>query len=172
MRMLRVSTPRECAKQRRRDAIVSFEARKKALESKLDGRQKKAALLCVQREFAPEDERMGFEDIAKEVGVSRQTLYEWRTQKRPFIDYVNLLADDFLASERAFVYRQLMKTIGGAQPSIKGIDLYFRRHGLITERQIVETKDASAVAGSNEDIAKDIEELDELLSEDDSNGNG
>lgn len=139
--------------------------RKAALEAKLDGRQIKAALLCVEREFAPEDGRRGFDEIAEEVGVSRQSLYKWRTQNRAFIDYVNYLADDFLASERAFVYRQLMKTIGGAQPSIKGIDLYFKRHGLITQNIAVETKDATE-ARSNEELAAEIEELDELLAVD------
>lgn len=140
--------------------------RKAALEAKLDGRQIKAALMCVEREFAAEEERKSFDDIAEEVGVSRQSLYKWRTQNRAFIDYVNYVADDFLASERAFVYRQLMKSIGGAQPSIKGIDLFFRRFGLITQQVAVETKDAGA-AKSNEELAAEIEELDELLAETD-----
>lgn len=141
------------------------EARKKALESRLEGRQIRAALLCVEREFAAEEDRRSFDDIADEVGVSRVALWKWRTQNRNFIDYTNYLADDFLAAERAFVYKQLMKTIGGAQPSVKGIDLYFKRHGLITERQIVETKDAAG-SRSNDDISKDLEELDDILSDD------
>ena len=140
--------------------------RKAALEAKLDGRQIRAALMCVEREFAAEDERKGFDEIADEVGVSRQSLYKWRTQNRAFIDYVNYLADDFLASERAFVYRQLMKSISGGQPSIKAIDLFFRRFGLITQQVAVETKD-SGVAKSNEELAAEIEELDELLAETD-----
>lgn len=140
--------------------------RKAALEAKLDGRQIRAALMCVEREFAAEEDRKSFDEIADEVGVSRQSLYKWRTQNRAFIDYVNYLADDFLASERAFVYRQLMKTIGGAQPSIKGIDLFFRRFGLITQQVAVETKDSGA-AKSNEELAAEIEELDELLADTD-----
>lgn len=138
--------------------------RKAALEARLDGRQIKAALLCVEREFAAEEDRRGFDEIADEVGVSRQSLYKWRTQNRAFIEYVNYIADDFLASERAFVYRQLMKTISGAQPSIKGIDLYFKRHGLITQNIAVETKDVGA-ARTNEELAAELEELDELLEE-------
>jgi hypothetical protein len=141
------------------------DSRKKSLEAKLDARQIKAALLCVQREFSEEKDRMTFDEIADEVGVTRNSLYEWRTQKRAFIDYVNYLSDDFLAGYRAMVYRQLMKAIDGPQPSIKAIDLYFRRHGLITERQIVETKDVTAAVGSNEDIAKDIADLDDLLTD-------
>lgn len=141
------------------------EAKRKQLEARLEGRQKKAALLCVERDFATEEERRTFDSIAEEVGVSRNSLYEWRTQNKAFIDYVNYLADDFLASERAFVYRQLMKTISGPQPSVKGIDLYFKRHGLITERQLVEQVGAGG-GGTNEDIAKDIAELDDILTQD------
>lgn len=140
--------------------------KKAALEARLDGRQMKAALLCVEREFAGEEDRRTFDEIAAEVGVSRNTLYEWRTQNRAFIEYSNYVADEFLSSHRAFVYRQLMKTIAGAQPSVKGIDLYFKRHGLITQQVAVETKDAGA-ARSNDELAQEIEELDELLAEDD-----
>lgn len=138
--------------------------RKAALEARLDGRQIRAALLCVEREFAADDERKSLDDIAEEAGVSRQSLYKWRTQNRAFIDYVNYLADDFLSSERAFVYRQLIKTISGEQPSIKGIDLFFRRHGLITQNVSVETKESGAER-SNEELAAELKELDELLAD-------
>lgn len=138
--------------------------KKAALEARLDGRQIKAALLCVEREFAAEEDRKSFDEIAEEIGVSRQSLFKWRTQNRAFIDYSNLLADDFLSADRAFVYRQLMKTIAGSQPSVKGIDLYFKRHGLITQQVAVETKDAGATR-TNDELAQDLEELDELLAE-------
>jgi transposase-like protein len=138
--------------------------RKVALEAKLDGRQIKAALLCVEREFAAEEDRAGFEEIAQEIGVTRKTLHQWRTQKRAFIDYVNYLADDFLAADRAKVYRQLMRSIDGSQPSIKAIDLYFRRFGLITNNLTVETKDAGS-ARSNDELAAELTELDELLAD-------
>ncbi|WP_314588022.1 phBC6A51 family helix-turn-helix protein [Paenibacillus terrigena] len=138
--------------------------KQKALESKLDGRQRKAALLCVERDFATEEERRTFDSIAEEIGITRKTLHQWRTQNKTFIEYVNLLADDFLAADRAFVYRQLMKTISGPQPSVKGIDLYFKRHGLITQHTVVETVDGAG-GSSTDDITKDIAELDELLAE-------
>lgn len=138
--------------------------KKAALEARLEGRQIRAALLCVEREFAPEEERKSFDEIAEEIGVSRMTMYRWRTGNRAFIDYVNHIADDFLASERALVYRQLMKTITGPQPSVKGIDLYFKRHGLITQQVAVESKDATSTR-SNEEITQELEELDELLAD-------
>lgn len=141
-------------------------AKKRALEAKLDGRQKVAALACVEREFAETENRPGFDDIADEVGVSRKTLWQWRTQNKAFIEYVNLLADDFLESKRTLVYRQLMRLIEGPQPSVKGIDLYLRRHGLLTERSVVETKEAGGSRDSA-DIASELAELDDLLAAED-----
>ncbi len=146
-------------------------AKRKQLESKLDGRQKLAALAVVEREFAPEDERKGFEEIAAEAGVSRNTLYEWRTQKKEFIDYVNYISDDFLTSKRPIVYKRLMQLIDGSQPSVKAIDLFMRREGLITAQVAVETKDTSA-ARTNDELAAEIKELDALLAESESDGVG
>ncbi|MNC74161.1 hypothetical protein D3C75_1254690 [compost metagenome] len=57
-----------------------------------------------------------------------------------------------------------MRAIDGSQPSIKAIDLFFRRFGLITQQVAVETKDAGA-ARSNDELAAEIDELDGLLAE-------
>jgi hypothetical protein len=73
-----------------------------------------------------------------------------------------MLADDMLATHRAEVYAQLMKSIRGSQPSIKAIDLYLRRFGLLTERQVVENAN-DGNNRSNEDLAKELAELDALL---------
>jgi hypothetical protein len=137
-------------------------SRKKQLEAKLSIKQREAALLLVERELG--DESRTLDEIAQELGMSVRGLYKWRTQNKDFIDYVNLLADEFLESKRAVVYRQMMRLIEGPQPSVKALDLYMRRHGLLTDKQVVETRDANST-NSNEDIAKEIEELDELLAE-------
>lgn len=147
------------------------ESRKKALEARLDPRQRIAALLCVERELTDEVERKSFDEIAAEVGVSRQALYKWRTQNKTFIEYVNLLADDFLESKRARVYNRMMKLIDSDQPSVKALDLYMRRFGLLTDKSVVETKD-SGPARTNEDIAQEIAELDDLIGGDGPNENG
>ena len=132
------------------------------LESKLDARQRKAAYLLVENELRETGEKMNLEDIAKEVGVDRSTLFLWRTRNRNFIAYKNEIADDFLSDKRDRVYAQLMKLINAPQPSVKAIDLFMRRHGLLTDRQVTETVGAESNRG-NDDIAKEIEELDELL---------
>jgi transcriptional regulator with XRE-family HTH domain len=136
--------------------------RLKALEAKLDARKRLGAYLLVENELRETGEKRTQEDIAEEVGVSYKTLWEWKTKDSVFIEYKNALADDFLSEKRAYVYGQLMKLIGGSQPSVKALDLYLRRFGLLTEKQITVTEDGSA-SRSNEDLAKELEELDDLL---------
>ncbi|MDP5273223.1 phBC6A51 family helix-turn-helix protein [Chengkuizengella axinellae] len=140
--------------------------RKKALEAKLGAKKCQTALLLVEREISPYKERMTFDEIAKEVGFHRKTIWEWRTQDDDFIEYVNLLSDDFLKSKRPEVYSALMKLISGEQPSVKGIDLFFKRWGLLTEKQeITQITNNGGANQSNEEIAKSNDEIDELLKE-------
>jgi hypothetical protein len=120
------------------------------------------AYLLVENELRETGEKRTQEDIAEEVGVSYKTLWEWKTKDSVFIEYKNALADDFLAEKRAYVYGQLMKLIGGSQPSVKALDLYLRRFGLLTEKQVMVTEDNSG-SRSNDDLAKELEELDDLL---------
>ncbi|GIQ63700.1 hypothetical protein PACILC2_22680 [Paenibacillus cisolokensis] len=137
------------------------------LEAQLDGRQRLAAMLVVEREFAPESERKSYEQIAEEVGVSARSLWEWRHRNRAFIDYVNAMSADILASSRPKVYRQLLKLIDGAQPSVKAIDLYFKHEGLITTKTEIDVNNGNAGPKSNDELAAEIEELDELLADGD-----
>jgi len=146
-----------------------FEKRKQELEAKLSGKQRQAALLCVERELAEDTpSRLTLEEIADKIGYTRKQLWQWRTQNRAFIDYVNLICDDFFDSKRVTVYRRLMGLIDpkneNVMPSVKAIDLYFRRCGLLVDRQIVENRN-TADTTSTEDISADIKELDHLLEE-------
>ena len=79
-----------------------------------------------------------------------------------FIEYKKRLAGVMLGENRAFVYGQLMKLIGGSQPSVKALDLYLRRFGLLTEKQVTVTEEAGG-SRSNEDLKRELEELDDLL---------
>ncbi|WEZ19126.1 phBC6A51 family helix-turn-helix protein [Bacillus subtilis] len=140
-------------------------SRLKELESKLTVQQRKAALLLVENDViaAASGEKKSQEEIAKEVGVDRITTYRWRHQNATFIEYMNLLADDMLSSHRAGVYGQLLKLINGKQPSVKAIDLFMKRYGLLTEK--VQTTTGSTEPSSNADIEKEIAELGEILGE-------
>lgn len=134
----------------------------KALEAKLDARQRKAAYLLVENEMREQGERRTQESIAEEIGVTSKTIWEWRKKNKHFISYKNAIADDFLNENRAYVYSQLMKLIGGSQPSVKGIDLFLRRFGLLTEKTQVETIDSTGQR-TNDDLEAELAELDELL---------
>jgi hypothetical protein len=136
----------------------------KALEAKLTEQQKKAAYMLVENDLKSNKDplKLTYEQIAEEVGVVYKTLWSWRTQNRNFIAYKNEIADDFLSDKRSSVYGQLMKLIEGEQPSVKAIDLFMRRFGLLTEKQITVTEDGSG-SRSNDDLAKELEELDDLL---------
>lgn len=137
----------------------------KALKAKLDARQQRAAFLLVEREMAATKDRRTIESIAEEIGVTPKTIYEWRRDNANFISYKNAIADQFLNEHRAHVYAQLMRLIDGPQPSVKAIDLFMRRHGLLTERQVVETIDNNATQ-SNADIEAELKDLDSLLNDD------
>jgi hypothetical protein len=142
--------------------VNEMSRRLKALEAKLDTRKRLAAYLLVENELRETGEKRTQEAIAEEVGVSYKSLWEWKTKDSVFIEYKNALADDFLAEKRAYVYGQLMKLIGGSQPSVKALDLYLRRFGLLTEKQVVVNEDAGG-SRSNEDLASELAELDDLL---------
>lgn len=136
--------------------------RMKQLEAKLDARQRKAAYLLVENELRETGERRSYEDIAAEIGVHYKTVWEWRTKNRNFIAYKNEIADDFLADKRDQVYAQLMKLITAPQPSVKAIDLFMRRHGMLTDRQITQTENGDENR-STDDLEKELAELDDLL---------
>lgn len=136
----------------------------KELEARLTPQQIKAAFLLVENDLRDTGDKRTQEDIAEEVGVTYKTIWSWRKSNRNFIDYKNEIADDFLAEYRSGVYGQLMRLINGSQPSVKAIDLYLKRFGLLTEKQVTVTGDAGG-SRSNEDLAKELDELDDLLND-------
>jgi len=143
---------------------MSNPRRKKALEAKLDANHKKAVYLLVENELLPKKEQRTKEEIAQEVGVTYKTIWSWSTRNKDFIEYKNLIADEFLEGNRNRVNAQLMRLIDGEQPSVKAIDLYFRRFGLLTERKQIELDNGEG-ARTNDDLAKELAELDELLND-------
>lgn len=139
-------------------------SRVKQLEAQLSFEKRKAAQACALNEIMPEGgEKKTQEQLAEELGMSRMGLYRWRTQDPAFIEYMNLLADDMLSSHRSEVYGQLMRLIKGQQPSVKAIDLFMKRFGLLTEKQII--TDNTTTDESSADIQKEAEALDDLLKE-------
>lgn len=136
------------------------------LEAKLTMQQRKAALLLVQREL---DESVAvqhttIDDVAEKVGISPRQLYRWKHDP-VFVEYQNMIADDFLSSYRPAVYKQMLKLINGSQPSVKAMDLYLKRFGLLTDRTVTEAVENESEQ-SDEKIAQDIAELERELADD------
>lgn len=140
--------------------------RLKELEAKLTEQQKRAAYMLVENDLKSnkDESKLTYEQIAEEIGVSYKTIWSWRTQNRNFIAYKNEISDDFLSDKRSRVYGQLLKLIEGEQPSVKAIDIFFRRFGLLTEKQVVENVDSNA-ARNDDAIKQQLAELDDLLDE-------
>lgn len=119
---------------------------------KLTIQQQRAAEMLVDNEFGlltPDGKKLTVEQLAEKIGIAKSTLYEWK--KNPdFIRYKDYLADDQFATQRERVYRSVLDAID--RGSIKAMDLWMRRFGLLVDRQIVE----------NETDPTKIPDLDEL----------
>lgn len=144
---------------------------RKTLEAQLTPQQQRAAQLIVNNEWAEllneDGKKKTAQELSDEIGIARSTLFEWKA-KEPFTAYVNYLTERQLDGMRSEVYVQMMRAIrGGANgiPSVKALDLYMRRYGLLTDRTVVEdTRDnIETKRKTDEEIRKDISELDAML---------
>jgi len=145
--------------------------RRKTLEAQLQPQQRRAAQLIVQNDWAEllnEDGRKKtMQELAEEIGIARSTLYEWKALE-PFIEYVNYLTDKQLESMRSEVNVSIMKAIRGGNnglPSVKALDLYMRRWGLLTNVEIIEDRRDTIETRrkTDEEVRQDIVDLDAML---------
>ncbi|MED4311692.1 phBC6A51 family helix-turn-helix protein [Heyndrickxia coagulans] len=138
------------------------------LKERLTPQQLQAAELLVENEFAGKDKRTQ-EELAAEVGISRMQLFKWRTENADFAEYVRRKADAKLNALSVMVDAKLVSLIDGSQwnngiPSVRAIELFYKRFGLLVDRQ--EITNLSAPKGtrlSPSEVAKGIEELNEML---------
>lgn len=137
-------------------------ATKKEIEARLSLKQREAALMLVENELSDTATKKTQEEIAEALGLTRMGLYKWRQQK-DFIDYKNMIADEFFAEFRPTVYKQLLRLINSPQPSVKAIDLYMRKHAMLTDKTIVEDGSTGAGGRTNEQLEKELGDLDALL---------
>ncbi|MGF7033749.1 hypothetical protein J2T17_004697 [Paenibacillus mucilaginosus] len=145
-------------------------SRRKTLEAQLNPQQRRAAQLIVQNDWAELSEdgrKKTMQELSDEIGIARSTLFEWKKSEE-FTDYVNFLTDLQLDSMRSVVNTQLMKAILGGNnglPSVKALDLYFRRHGLLTNVEVIEERRDrfETRRKTDEEVRQDIAGLDALL---------
>lgn len=102
-------------------------------ETKFRPMQREAAIALVEYEFSPKNARKSKQEIADELGISRQGLHKWDTQDKNFIAYKNSLAADFTDSHTAFVYKKLIDSID--RGSVRGIELFMKRVGDLADQQ-------------------------------------
>ncbi|AST93253.1 hypothetical protein BC6307_19320 [Sutcliffiella cohnii] len=138
------------------------------LQERLEPRQAHAAQLMVANEFAGKGDKKTLEEIAEEVGVTRQTLHNWKTSNIAFIEYLKALSTVTLDSQRSFVDAQLMKLIAGGNngiPSVKGVELYYKLTGALIERQEVISGNApsSSPKMTRNELASEIQKLSDML---------
>lgn len=144
---------------------------RKVLESQLSPQQKKAAQLIVSNDWGTlidGGKKKTMQELADEIGIARSTLFEWKALDS-FGEYVNYLTDQELAGMRTEVYTQLMRAIRGGPngiPSVKALELFMRRFGMLTDRTVVEdTREAvDSRRKTDDEIRKDIADLDALVS--------
>lgn len=110
-------------------------ARFKFDESKLRPGQRIAAMLLVEREFSPKDERRTKISIAEEVGVTPQGMGKWEREDANFIAYKNSLSATVMDSHLPLVYSKLLGIIN--QGNAKGIEMFLKRIGDLDSKQEV-----------------------------------
>ncbi|MEH7119082.1 phBC6A51 family helix-turn-helix protein [Neobacillus vireti] len=142
----------------------------KELQENLTPQQQMAAHLLVANEFSGKEKRSQ-EELAEEIGITRQALHQWRTQNVNFIRYQAALTDMKLDSYRSLVDSRLMALIergpsNNGIPSIKAIELYYKLSGRLVERREV-TQFTEQQEGrrrlTDEEVAQGLEELNDLL---------
>ncbi|HEU4964216.1 MAG TPA: phBC6A51 family helix-turn-helix protein [Bacilli bacterium] len=142
---------------------MSEARRKRDLERQLSPQQIKAAAILVQNEWDAGDggKKKTRDQIAEAVGISRSTLFEW-LRKPEFVEYMNVLTDMDLQAIRSEFNALLVKAMRGGNngiPSVKALDLYARRFGLLKDHVVTETVAADKPRTMTED------EMDKALNE-------
>lgn len=145
--------------------------RRKVLEAQLKPQQIKAAQMYVDNGWSdvlPEvSGKKTMQELADAIGIARSTLYEW-LKAEAFTEYVNYLTDAQLDAMRQEVNVALMKAIRGGNngiPSVKALDLYYRRHGLLTNVEVIEDRRESIETRrkTDDEVRAEIAELDALI---------
>ncbi|HGN6580721.1 TPA: phBC6A51 family helix-turn-helix protein [Bacillus cereus] len=136
------------------------------LKQKLTAKQIQAAYLLVENELmeSNNEEKRTQDEMANELGINRTTLWEWRTKSQDFIAFKSEVADSFLAEKREQVYSKLMHLILGPQPSVKAMQLYMQRFGLLTDKKVIEGNLGNATR-TNAEIEEQLQKLKKLTGE-------
>lgn len=138
------------------------------LKMRLNDLQIRAAHLLVANSFANREDRKTKQEIADELGISRQYLWRWENNDRDFIAYKAALSDLYLGSYRDLADAQLIKLIKGTSnngiPSIKALELYYKLNGRLVNRSEVDiNENINRPRLTQAEIQRGLQELEEML---------
>lgn len=141
-------------------------SRRDILEEQLTTQQIRAVHLILNAEINPKEaEHKTQDEIADAVGVSRMSLYRWRTNNRAFIEYKKEVARDYLSDEVGLFANALIRSMKGTNgtPSMKALDLFAKMMGFIQTTSQVDIN----VGGerSNDDILAELTSLQSQVKE-------
>lgn len=97
-------------------------------ESKFKPKQREAAELLVEREFADPENRKTKGEIADELKMTRQGLHKWERYDSNFIAYKNYLANRMMSSSLPMVFSRILEGIE-KEGNTKMTELYLKRLG-------------------------------------------
>jgi predicted transcriptional regulator len=130
------------------------------LKKRLTDQQSKAAYLLVINDFEKGTKTQ--EEIADEVGVSRQTLYVWRTSNSDFIAYQNALSDHHLESYRSKADAKLVELVDKGYT--KALDLYYTLLGRkVSRSETTEVRKEIGPRLSDAEITRELEKLQQSI---------
>jgi transcriptional regulator with XRE-family HTH domain len=138
------------------------------LRDRLTPQQQMAANMYVANEFAGKEKKTQ-DELAEEIGMTRQGLHKWRTENLDFIRYQSALTEFKLESYRTLVDAKLISLIekgpsNNGIPSIKAIELFYKLNGRLVDRSEVVTVASEATPRlTREEVTKGLDELNDML---------
>lgn len=143
------------------------------LEVKLGPQKLKAIDLLLDKQMRPkrgEDKGKTMEQIAAEVGVSHMSIHRWKNDDE-FIELKNLYAERILSESIPTVHGVLLKSIKSKQPSMKALEMFYKLHSMLNDKQIVENVN-DVDKRDDASVSESLAELDALLDEKDGGKDG
>jgi AcrR family transcriptional regulator len=131
--------------------------RMKELEQTMRPDKLAACLRHYEELQKPKGERLGVNELAKELGISHMTFYRWRNEPE-YIEYLGLLSSRTVDATLPVATNALIRMIDTTQPSSKALEMFFKLLGMLNEKHTVETRDMTAEL-TEDAIKRQIEEL-------------
>lgn len=129
--------------------------------TKLKPGQREAAVLLMEyqfKELGGERRFNSHEEIAEHLGITRMTLYRWRTQDENFIALVNELGEKYMETKQNEVYNALVK--GAVDGDNKKIEMFLKNRGLLQDRlEVTDERSGNDLDERTEELERRMRDL-------------